>query len=84
MDTIIQQAYHILEQKAIVNVQLASILYERCCSILRIVPTPLLLTEPEEPDEPPLVLSIFFVPEEPCGCLVMAMHPFIYLCSFFC
>jgi len=52
MNSIIEQAYHILEQKTVLSFHLATQLYERCCILLGLVPTPL-FTETEKAEEPP-------------------------------
>lgn len=52
MDSVLRQAFIILEQRYVVSLQTATKVYDRCCSLLEITPTPLQVSE-EEPEVPP-------------------------------
>lgn len=52
MDSVLQQAFLILEQRTVVSLQFATEVYKQCCSVLELTPTPLQVPD-AEPEEPP-------------------------------
>lgn len=53
MNPIIEEAYRILEQTTVLSFRLATQMYEHCCAVLGLIPSPLLFTEAQEPEKPP-------------------------------
>ncbi len=52
MESVLQQAFLILEQRSVVSVETAKKIYEQCCSSLNLAPTPLELPESEVENPP--------------------------------
>jgi len=52
MDSVLQQAFLILEQRTVVSIRVASKIYNQCCSELELTPTLLLLPKTED-EKPP-------------------------------
>ena len=52
MNSVFQQAFFILEQRTVLSLQIATKIYEQCCSVLELTPSPLLISE-DETEKPP-------------------------------